>query len=73
MRGEVSGRVNQSGSGIAHIAVGKEAVFECPAGVSGAAGAASQLRGENTITASFLKGAKEQGVQKIHIFADFYY
>merc|ERR1712168_579021 len=46
---------HQSGSGIAHIADGKEAVVECPAGVSGAAGTASQLRGENTITASFLK------------------
>jgi len=53
--GDISGRVNQSGSGIAHIAVGREAVVECPAGVAGAAGAASQLRGENIITASFLK------------------
>jgi len=54
--GDISQRVNQSGSGIAHIEVGSEVVVECPAGAAGAAGAASQLREEKNVnTASFLK------------------
>ena len=63
LSGDISARFNQSGSGIAHIEVGTEVVVECPIGVAGAAGAASLLRegDKNTITASFLKGAKEQG------------
>ena len=61
----MSGSVGQSGSSRnkSSIAAGSEVVVECPSGVAGAAGAASLLRegDKNTITASFLKGAKEHG------------
>ena len=63
MSGDISQRVNQSRSGIAHIEVGSEVVVECPAGVAGAAGAATQLREEKNVnTASFLKGTERREI-----------